>query len=54
MSVEWLKAQTTDEPKSAGSHAAMRENLDLSRFDAAPLIALIATKETSYGNDKDG
>ena len=27
--------------------------LDLSRFDAAPLIAFIATKETDYGNEAD-
>ncbi|WP_425592907.1 hypothetical protein, partial [Epibacterium ulvae] len=25
--------------------------LDLSRFDAAPLIAFNATKETNYGNE---
>jgi hypothetical protein len=29
-------------------------NLDLSRFDAAPLIAFIATKETDYGTETDG
>lgn len=28
--------------------------LDVSRFDAAPLIAFIAPKETSYGNETDG
>jgi Arm DNA-binding domain/Phage integrase central domain len=28
--------------------------LDLSRFDAAPLIAFIAAKETSYGTETDG
>jgi len=28
--------------------------LDLSRFDAAPLIAFIAAKETDYGNETDG
>ncbi|MFC6637382.1 hypothetical protein GV827_21275 [Sulfitobacter sp. JBTF-M27] len=28
--------------------------LDLSRFDAAPLIAFIAAKETNYGNETDG
>ncbi|WP_301070159.1 hypothetical protein [Pseudooceanicola sp.] len=29
-------------------------NLGLSRFDAAPLIALTATKETDYGTETDG
>ena len=28
--------------------------LDLSRFDAAPLIAFTATKETDYGSETDG
>src|SRR6056297_493688 len=28
--------------------------LDLSRFDAAPLIAFTAAKETDYGNETDG
>ena len=28
--------------------------LDLSRFDAAPLIAFIATKEMNYGNETNG
>nr|WP_318010158.1 transposase [Roseovarius carneus] len=28
--------------------------LDLSRFDAAPLIAFIATKETDYRTETDG
>lgn len=28
--------------------------LDLSRFDAAPLIALIATKEMNYGTETEG
>ena len=28
--------------------------LDLSRFDAAPLIAFIAAKETKYGTETDG
>jgi hypothetical protein len=27
--------------------------LDLSRFDAAPLIAFTATKETDYGTETD-
>ena len=31
----------------------VRDNLDLSRFDAAPLIAFIAAKETNYGNETD-
>ena len=29
-------------------------DLDLSRFDAAPLIAFDATKETDYGTETDG
>ena len=28
--------------------------MDMSRFDAAPLIAFIAAKETDYGNETDG
>ena len=28
--------------------------LDLSRFDAAPLIAFTAPKETDYGTETDG
>jgi hypothetical protein len=28
--------------------------LDLSRFDAAPLIAFTATKEINYGTETDG
>ena len=33
----------------------VRDNaLDLSRFDAAPLIAFTATKETDYGIETDG
>ncbi|MEO9515695.1 MAG: hypothetical protein ABJG55_08205, partial [Paracoccaceae bacterium] len=34
------------------SHRPQR--LDLSRFDAAPLIAFTATKETDYGTETDG
>jgi len=30
------------------------EGLDLSRFDAAPLIAFTATKEMNYGTETDG
>ena len=30
------------------------EAMDLSRFDAAPLIAFTATKETNYGHRKNG
>jgi hypothetical protein len=30
-----------------------RSKLDLSRFDAAPLIAFTATKETDYGTETD-
>ena len=29
-------------------------DLDLSRFDAAPLIAFTAPKETEYGTETDG
>jgi hypothetical protein len=32
----------------------IRTILDLSRFDAAPLIAFIATKEMNYGNEPNG
>ncbi|MFT6913376.1 MAG: hypothetical protein ACJAQW_001986, partial [Paracoccaceae bacterium] len=29
-------------------------SMDLSRFDAAPLIAFTATKEMNYGTETDG
>jgi hypothetical protein len=32
----------------------LRVDVDLSRFDAAPLIAFTATKETDYGTEPDG
>jgi hypothetical protein len=31
-----------------------RDTLDLSRFDAAPLIAFTAKKKTDYGTETDG
>jgi len=31
-----------------------RSELDLSRFDAAPLIAFTATKKIDYGTETDG
>ncbi len=34
-------------------NASKQADLDLSRFDAAPLIAFTATKETSYGTETD-
>jgi hypothetical protein len=34
--------------------ARHRGRLDLSRFDAAPLIAFTATKEMNYGTETDG
>jgi len=30
-----------------------KPEVDVSRFDAAPLIAFIAAKETNYGNKTD-
>jgi hypothetical protein len=38
---------------AAGSRASVRAQVDLSRFDAAPLIAFTATKETNYGTWKN-
>jgi hypothetical protein len=35
-------------------HGRPVNDLDLSRFDAAPLIAFTATKETDYGTETDG
>ena len=35
-------------------HRLTPSKLDLSRFDAAPLIAFTATKETNYGHGKNG
>ncbi len=34
--------------------AAESPKVDVSRFDAAPLIAFTATKETDYGTETDG
>jgi hypothetical protein len=34
--------------------AGLGAKLDLSRFDAAPLIAFTATKEIDYGTETDG
>ena len=36
------------------SNGAVELEMDLSRFDAAPLIAFTATKETNYGIETDG
>lgn len=36
-----------------GTYVAVLQ-VDLSRFDAAPLIAFIAAKETSFANETDG
>lgn len=36
------------------AHTRVSPVLDLSRFDAAPLIAFTATKETDYGTETDG
>ncbi len=33
---------------------SLKQSVDVSRFDAAPLIAFIATKETNYGTETDG
>ena len=38
----------------AGVSAYVVDEMDLSRFYSAPLIAIIATKEMSYGTDTDG
>jgi hypothetical protein len=35
-------------------HGASVDGLDMSRFDAAPLIAFIAAKETDYGSKMIG
>jgi hypothetical protein len=40
-------------PERDATHWA-RAMVDLSRFDAAPLIAFTATKETNYGHGKNG
>jgi hypothetical protein len=39
---------------SSMSSTQTPRNLDLSRFDAAPLIAFTAKKETDYGTETDG
>ncbi len=58
----WVKKAEVDRGDRAGITTEMaerlkaleRENRDLSRFDAAPLIAFIATKETNYGTETNG
>ncbi|MEL6121999.1 MAG: hypothetical protein AAFR49_20290 [Pseudomonadota bacterium] len=40
--------------KALATIGALTSEVDLSRFDAAPLIAFIAAKETNYGNETDG
>ena len=47
---EWLGIST----KSLYTWKSQFAKLDLSRFDAAPLIAFTATKETDYGTETDG
>ena len=44
------------EPATALSQGLCRALalMDVSRFDAAPLIAFIAAKETNYGTETDG
>ena len=37
-----------------GRQIRARGKMDLSRFDAAPLIAFPATKEMNYGTETDG
>ena len=41
-------------PTQTAVQTRARDVLDLSRFDAAPLIAFTATKETDYGTKTDG
>ncbi|MBI1492869.1 hypothetical protein [Halocynthiibacter styelae] len=43
-----------DAGKQEQQQRAKMYDLDLSRFDAAPLIAFTATKETDYGTETDG
>mgnify|MGYP001328210987 FL=1 len=47
-----VQAKCYDEKYSVSK--ADMDTLDMSRFDAAPLIAFIAAKETDYGNETDG
>lgn len=41
-------------PGEAKSKLSIFQAMDLSRFDAAPLIAFTATKEMNYGTETDG
>lgn len=41
-----------DEPQRVEVHR--RDDLDLSQYDAAPLMAFTATKEMDYGTETDG
>ena len=45
--LKWME-QLTSHQQGAGIA------MDVLRFDAAPLIAFIASEETSYGNETDG
>ncbi|WP_441351592.1 hypothetical protein, partial [Sulfitobacter sp. KE42] len=46
--------QEAGETSDIGRPLDQRTELDLSRFDAAPLIAFIAAKEMNYGTETDG
>lgn len=49
--VAWLRVTQWDELPSCQTAAMV---VDVSRFDAAPLIAFIAAKETNYGIETNG
>ena len=50
MTLRAVKAAERERVRSQNS-AIRQHNVDLSRFDAAPLIAFTATKETDYGTE---
>ena len=53
-SIRRLKTKTSDRVIPLSRRAQELLRLDLSRFDAAPLIAFTVTKETDYGTETDG
>jgi len=49
-----MAEKTFPRPVQIGTRSvAWRSSVDMSRFDAAPLIAFTATKETDYGTETD-
>ena len=52
--IEYCKTTYKTRHKVENLFAKLKDWLDMSRFDAAPLIAFIAAKETGYWTETDG